>query len=154
MKKLLLSLVAFVATMGAFAQDEKYTGDWNSTFTPVSNAEELDGLHVAQAGDGSVYVSSTYDQTFTFAGKSVKNDDAMTSAVIVKYNDKGEEQWAVSLYGKALVTAMETDRNGVLYAGGLIEDEVICTAVDGSTTTFNGNGQRTGFLLKFSAAGQ
>jgi hypothetical protein len=149
MKKLLLSLVAFVATMGAFAQD-----GWEKSFTPVSDAKELSGVHVAQAGDGSVYASSTYNQAFTFAGKSVKNDDAMTSAVIVKYDKTGAEQWAVTVYGKAEVTAMISTADGTLYAAGTYKDNVTFTDAEGMGPVVAYSEDYTyGFVMKVDANG-
>ncbi len=62
MKKFLLMLVAFVATMSAFAQNDNdldIKKGWAAAFKPVAEADDLNGVHVAQAGDGSVYVSST-----------------------------------------------------------------------------------------------
>ncbi len=54
-------LVAFVATMSAFAQNDNdldIKKGWAAAFKPVAEADDLNGVHVAQAGDGSVYVSS------------------------------------------------------------------------------------------------
>ena len=73
MKKLLLMLVAFVATMSASAQafitgdDMKVENGWAATFTPVADDDEINAADVAQAADGSVYVASTFTKSFTFA---------------------------------------------------------------------------------------
>ena len=125
MKKVLLMLVAFVATMSMSAETIK-TGGWNATFTPVDadDTEDLDAPKTAVANDGSVFVASTYTKAFTFAGKALADPEDMMCACIVKYNNKGEEQWAVSFVGNATITAMTVDAEGNLYAAGTASDEV------------------------------
>lgn len=150
MKRMLLALTALCAVIAVKAEDVK-TGGWNAQFTPVAAEKDLSGVHVAQAGDGSVYVSSTYTQNFTFAGKTVENADEMKSAVVVKYDEKGAEQWALSLYGAAEVTAMTADADGTLYAAGTYSDEVEITAADGSKGSLAAGGMA--FILKVSAQG-
>ncbi len=147
MKKFLLSLAAFAATMGLSAQ----TGSWNATFSPVENAEDMGAVHVAQAGDGSVYASSIYSQAFTFGKTSVAAPEISGSSVIVKYNEKGEAQWAVSLHGAASVTALTADADGTLYAAGAYQDEVFIKDAKGSESTLAEGGM--GFILKVSADG-
>ena len=147
MKKFLLSLAAFAATMGLSAQ----TGSWNATFSPVENAEDMGAVHVAQAGDGSVYASSIYSQAFTFGKTSVAAPEISGSSVIVKYNEKGEAQWAVSLHGAASVTALTADADGTLYAAGAYQDEVFIKDAKGTESTLAEGGM--GFILKVSADG-
>jgi hypothetical protein len=48
---------------------------WISEFTPVSDAAELKGVHTTTTADGMVYVSSTYNQMFTFAGKEIADPE-------------------------------------------------------------------------------
>lgn len=134
MKKLLLMLVAVMATMTAFANAEDE--GWTKSFTPVADKSDLAGVHTAVAADGSVYVSSTYDQAFTFAEKSITDPDGLLSSCIVKYDAEGNEKWAVSLVGKCTINAMTVDADGTLYVAGKSEDvEVICTGTDGGTKT-------------------
>ena len=49
MKKFLLMLVAFVATMSAFAQNDNdldIKKGWAAAFKPVAEADDLNGVHV------------------------------------------------------------------------------------------------------------
>lgn len=147
MKKFLLSLVALMATMGAFAQD----GGWNKSFLPVAEDNTPTPV-VAQAGDGSVYVAVQRGIDFNFAGKLVAGPEIVGSGVIVKYDKTGAEQWAVTLDGAASVTAVTADADGTLYAAGVYSDEVIVTAADGSTAKLSG--EVSAFILKLSADGK
>ena len=53
MKKILLMLVALVATVTLSAKDGEEMEGWQKSFTPVANADDLAGIHTAVAGDGS-----------------------------------------------------------------------------------------------------
>ena len=116
MKKTLLMLVAFMATMTAFADEE----GWQRSFTPVADKADLAGIHTAVAGDGSVYASSTYDQTFSFGGITITDPEGLLSSCIVKYDKDGNEKWTISLLGKCTINAMTTDADGMLYVAGRI----------------------------------
>ena len=156
MKKVLLMLVAFVATMSMSAETIK-TGGWNAQFTPV-NLEDTDDLNdpkTAVANDGSVFVSCTYMKVFTFAGKPLADPEDMASSCVVKYNNKGEEQWAVSFVGNATITAMTADGDGALYVAGGFDEEVKYTGADGTTASINsGEGGLSAFLAKISKDGK
>lgn len=152
MKKLLLSLVAFVATMGAFAQDAPTM--FNKTFTPVTNADDLGGMSVASAPDGSVYASSTYTQAFQFAGKALTDSQEMVSACILKYDVQGNEQWSVTFVGSAIIYSMQVDADGTLYAAGSFMDEVEYTGADGVKATIKSADVYSAFIAKISADGK
>ena len=153
MKKILLMLVAFVATMSAFAQEE-VDGGWEKQFTPVEEADDFNAVRVAQAGDGSVYVASSYNQVLTFAGKALPDTEGMISSAIVKYNADGEEQWAVSMVGNVTVTAMAADKDGTLYATGSFLDEVDYTGTDAAKGTIKSFGSVSAFVAKVSKDGK
>ena len=153
MKKILLMMVAFVATMSAFAQEE-VDGGWEKQFTPVEEADDFNAVRVAQAGDGSVYVASSYNQVFTFAGKALPDTEGMISSAIVKYNADGEEQWAVSMVGNVTVTAMAADKDGTLYATGSFLDEVSYTGTDAASATIKSFGAVSAFVAKVSKDGK
>ena len=153
MKKILLMMVAFVATMSAFAQEE-VDGGWEKQFTPVEEADDFNAVRVAQAGDGSVYVASSYNQVFTFAGKALPDTEGMISSAIVKYNADGEEQWAVSMVGNVTVTAMAADKDGTLYATGSFLDEVDYTGTDATKATIKSLGAVSAFVAKVSKDGK
>ena len=99
MKKILLMLVALVATLTLSAKDGEEMEGWQKSFTPVANADDLAGIHTAVAGDGSVYASTTYSQTFTVGNITVADPDGLTSSCIVKFNNEGNALWAVTLFG-------------------------------------------------------
>lgn len=122
MKKLLLSLVALVAAVNLSAKDED-EGGWMKSFTPVADAADLKGVHVAQAGDGSVYVSSSQNAEFTFGNSTVSASD-LTGAIIVKYDKDGNEQWTTRMSGAATITTMNAAEDGTLYVAGTFTDEV------------------------------
>ncbi|MBQ8257774.1 MAG: hypothetical protein IJY98_07670, partial [Bacteroidaceae bacterium] len=105
MKKFLLILVAVVATMAAHAQ-EVFDQTWAASFEPVSDSLEIKGVNTAVALDGSVYVSSTYNKAFSFGSSEVADPEGLTSSAIVKYNGKGEEQWAATIFGAAEIYAL------------------------------------------------
>ena len=164
MKKILLMLVALVATVTISAKDGEEMEGWQKSFTPVANADDLAGIHTAVAGDGSVYASTTYSQTFSFAGKPVTDPEGLLSSCVVKYDKDGNEKWAVSLVGKCKIYAMTADTDGTLYVAGSSSDEkIVVTGVDGKTTeilnpTKEDWGEivvagQAAFLLKISVAG-
>lgn len=130
MKKTLLMLVAFMATMTAFASAEEE--GWQKSFTPVASADDLDGVHTAVASDGSVFASSTYNQTFTLGDVTVADPEGLTSSCILKFDKDGNAKWVVTLLGKCYVRAMVADTDGRLYVAAQSQDEkVICTGTDG-----------------------
>ena len=130
MKKTLLMLVAFMATMTAFASAEEE--GWQRSFAPVADKADLAGMCTAVAADGSVYASSTYDQAFLFGGVNVTNPEGLLSSIILKYDKDGNEKWSVSLVGKCYVRAMAADTDGTLYVAAQSQDEnVVCTGTDG-----------------------
>lgn len=150
MRKTLLTLVAFVATMAASAGNKA----WTASFEPVNDAKELKGVHTATAADGAVYVSSTYNQEFTFAGKSVTDPEGLTSSAIVKYGAEGKELWAVTMEGAAVVYALDTDADGTLYAAGNFNDVVTYTDATGATAEIASEGVFSAFVAKINAEGK
>ena len=150
MKKTLLTLVALVATLAASAQNQA----WTASFEPVNDAKELKGIHTATAADGSVYVSSTYNQDFTFAGKVMENPDEWTSANIVKYSAEGNELWAIIMEGAAVVYALDTDADGTLYAVGNFTDVVTYTDATGASSEITSDLVYSAFVAKISAEGE
>ena len=145
-------MAAFVVALTAFAENQ-FDEDWASSFTPVSDSLELKGVHTAAAADGYVYVSSTYNQMFTFAGKEIADPEGLTSAVIVKY-DNGEELWAVPFLGNAVIHALDTDAEGNLYAAGNFMEEVAYTGTDGVVAKINSANVYSAFIAKISSDGK
>ncbi len=157
MKKFLLMLVAFVATMSAFAQNDNdldIKKGWAAAFKPVAEADDLNGVHVAQAGDGSVYVSSKQNVSFNFAGKAVAQPEVAKSSVIVKYDKDGKEQWAITFDGDATVTAMVADEDGTLYAAGIFYDVVRYTSTDLQLSSIESPDAVSAFITKVNKDGQ
>ena len=153
MKKILLILAVFILALPSSAESI-FSGGWAASFEPVSDAAELKALRTASAADGSVYVSSTYNKAFTFAGKEVADPEGLTSACIAKYNGNGEEQWAVTMEGGALVYALDTDEDGTLYAAGNFMDVVKYTGTDGTTAEISSEGVYSFFMAKISKDGK
>jgi len=155
MKKTLLMLVAFMATMTASAEDQWKTG----TFTPVNDATKLSGMHTAVASNGDVYASSTYNQVFSFAGANITDPEGYTSACIVKYDKNANEKWAVALFGgSAKVTAMAVDADGTLYAAGTFEDtQLLCYGANNAEGVIVPGDElglfRTAFVVKITTEG-
>ena len=153
MKKILLMLVALVATVTISAKDGEEMEGWQKSFTPVANADDLAGIHTAVAGDGSVYASTTYNQTFSFAGKPVTDPEGLLSSCVVKYDAEGNEKWAVSLVGKCKINAMTVDTDGTLYVAGEYVDAVTLSGTSG-TKDLSGNPLKTSaFVAKVNADG-
>ncbi len=156
MKKVLLMLVACVATMSAFAQNDDVEIDngWATFFTPVGDADDLNAVHVAQSSDGSVYVSSTYDQPLTFAKKALADTDGMLSSAIFKYDKEGKELWSATLVGNITITALTVDEDGTLYAAGSFDDEVTYTGAEGGSATIKSEDALSAFVAKVSKDGK
>ena len=157
MKKILLMLVAFVATMSAFAQNDNdldIKKGWAAAFKPVAEADDLNGVHVAQAGDGSVYVSSKQNVSFNFAGKAVAQPEVAKSSVIVKYDKDGKEQWAITFDGDATVTAMTADEDGTLYATGIFFEDVRYVGTDDVLSSIESPDAVSAFVTKVNKDGQ
>lgn len=152
MKKILLVLVAVMATMTTFANAEDE--GWQKSFTPVVNAKDLAGVHTAVAADGSVYASSTYNQDFQFAEKTVAADpDGQTYSCIVKYDKDGKEQWAVTLAGMCTIDAMTVDADGTLYVTGEYSDAVTLSGTSGTKNLSADLFVTSAFVAKVNATG-
>ena len=129
MKKTLLMLVAFMATMTAFASAEEE--GWQKSFTPVASADDLDGVHTAVASDGSVFASSTYNQAFTRGDVTVADPEGLTSSCVLKFDKDGNAKWAVTFLGNSLIHAMTVGEDGMLYIAGTSQDvKVVVTGTD------------------------
>ncbi len=152
MRKFLLTFAAFVVAMTMSAQNS-YEEAWAASFEPVTSSSELSGVHTAVSADGSVYVSSTYDQAFVFGNSEVADPEGLTSAGIVKYAADGSESWAVTMFGDAVVTAMTADSDGTLYATGRFIDLVEYTGTNGETSTIFSDYKYSAFVAKISADG-
>ena len=154
MKKVLLFLVACVATMAMYAQDG-FDQTWAASFEPVSDSSEIKGVNTTVSADGSVYVSSSYNQAFSFGSSEVADPEGLTSSCIVKYNGQGDEQWAATIFGAAEIFALTTSADGTLYATGHYMDAVICIGTDGEETILDGNGSEYhAFVAKISTDGK
>ncbi len=148
MRKFLLTFAAFAVAFTAFAQTQF------GSFEPVSVPYELNNVKTTVAGDGSVYVSSTYDQAFAFAGGEVAAPN-FTSPCIVKYSATGAEQWAVTFSGIAEIFDIVADADGTLYAAGHFAAEVVCTGANGTETVISGDASTySALIVKISAAGE
>ena len=105
MKKLLLMLVALVATVTVSAQNQ---APWPKQYNVWEAANRPSGIHTAIAVDGSAYVSTEYDKVFQFAGKDVA-EPIGTSSCVMKFDKDGTELWSVALQGACTINAMAVD---------------------------------------------
>ncbi len=153
MKKILLSLVAVFVTITAFADDNMIT----KKFSPAA-ASDLGGVHTTVATDGSVYASSTINQSMTFAGSVIAPEGDLMSSCVVKYNISGDEKWAVLLYGSSTVRAMTTDADGNVYVAGTFLDtslDLIGTDGEANKKSATGDaGKISAFVAKIGADGK
>ena len=156
MKKVLLMMVAFMATMTAFAQEEPE--GWEKSFAPVTSEDKLAGVHTAVIFDGSVYASSTIDQQLQFGSSTIEPEGGLQSSCVVKYDKEGKELWAVLLYGSSTITAMTTDADGNVYVAGTFMDtalDLIGTDGDENKKTVEGNSAAySAFVAKIDADGK
>ena len=148
MRKFLLTFAAFVVAMAASAQTNF------GSYEPVTAFYELNNVKATTSADGSVYVTSTYDYDFTFAGAEVAAP-VFTSPCIVKYDATGAEQWVVTFAGAAEIFDITAEGDGTLYAAGHFGGEVVCTGANGAETTISGDETMySTFIAKISAAGE
>ena len=157
MKKILLSLVAVFATMSAFADADPWT---TTSFLPVGEASDLDGegIHTTVATDGSVYVSSTINQSLTIGSSTIEPEGGLKSSCIVKYDKSAAGQWAVLLFGSSTVRAMTTDADGNVYVAGTFQDtslDLIGTDGEANKKSATGDaGKISAFVAKIGADGK
>ncbi len=156
MKKLLLMwMVAMLAAVNLYAEEEGGMGKWQKSFQPVTNADDMGTVRVAQAPDGSVYVSSKWNAALQFAKKNVAKPEIESSSIILKYDADGEEQWAVTLEGNVLVKTMAVDADGTLYAAGEVVEVATFTGADGASKTATGDSFNIStFVVKISKDGK
>lgn len=116
-------MMATLAIFTAFAEEGEM-GKWKKSFTPVVNEDDMGGVCLAQAPDGSVYVASKQSKDFSFAGTTAQASEISGSSVIVKYDAEGTEVWSTPLLGNATVTYMKVDEDGALYVAGTFTGSV------------------------------
>ncbi len=157
MRKILLTAVIALTAFNMQAQTWNSPAAWSKTLAPVTEADQLAGTKVTIAADGSVITTGTFNQDVTFGNTKLENADQLTSAYIAKYNADGTEAWAVSMFGAAVVTAVDTDAEGNIFVAGNLADAVEFSSVDGNGQTVNGmageTALATGFFAKYDKNG-
>ncbi len=157
MRKILLTAVIALTALNMQAQTWNSPATWSKTLAPVTAADQLDGTKVTIAADGSVIATGTFNQDVTFGSTKLENADQLTSAYIAKYNADGTEAWAVSLFGAAVVKAVDTDAEGNVFVAGNLADAVEFSSVDGNGQTVNGMAGETalvtGYIAKYDKSG-
>ena len=116
MRRFLLAAALFTAT-ALQAQTWTAPATWAKSLTPVDNANQLADTHTAVAADGAVFTTGTYNQNITFGGKTITNDDKITSAYVAKYNADGSEAWLAGMLGLSYIRTLDTDAEGNVYIG-------------------------------------
>ena len=84
---------------------------------------------VKTAADGSVYIASVFNETFTF-GSSTLTTDIENSGLIAKFNADETKAWAVGFIGSCTFTSIDTDAEGNIYGVAKIMDEVKFAGTD------------------------
>ena len=113
MKKILLVMLAIIATMGASA------GEWSKNFYPTADRDENGSVRTAVAPDGSVYVSSaTWWGIEGIINIDTPLNEDYSSTVVVKYDKDGTVLWGAIFNGHNSIEAMTTDTDGNLYVAG------------------------------------
>lgn len=164
MKKTLLTAAMTVIAATSFAQTSPLgTAAWEKSVNPVSEADQLGGVHSAVAADGSVYTTGTYNQGFTFGSSTLTNENQITSAYIAKYDAEGNQLWAQGFTGSSIIRTVTTDADGNVYVAGNLAGEVTIPSVAGEENkTLTGMDQwgdyitdrTTGFVVKYDKDGK
>ena len=137
MRKLLLAAALFTAT-ALQAQTWTAPATWTKSLTPVDNANQLGDTHTTVAADGAVFTTGTYNQNITFGGKTITNDDKITSAYVAKYNADGSEAWLAATLGLSYIRTLDTDAEGNVYIAGVLADQVTFYSADNNNQVVNG----------------
>ena len=148
---------ASVVVASGIAQSEPETDssyNWYNEFSPVNDAAELGNVRTATAADGSVYVSSTYNQAFNFATSSIADPEGLTSAFIAKYEVNGQEAWGITMFGNATISALDADADGTLYVAGQFMDVVEYTGTNGVKGEISSPSSISAFIAKVSKDGK
>ena len=156
MKKLLLSIGLFCATLTASAQAFG-TASWDKSIDAFARQDQVSySTPVAVSSNGSTYIAGRFTESFVF-GTSILSPKA-TSAYVGKLDENGNEQWAVALVGSAEVKSLAADGDGNVYVVGNFTSTVDVN--DGSGTkkvTLEGKSDDTTnssfFMLKISSDG-
>lgn len=156
MKKLLLSIGLFCATLTASAQAFG-TASWDKSIDAFARQDQVSySTPVAVSSNGSTYIAGRFTSDFVF-GTSILSPKA-TSAYVGKLDENGNEQWAVALVGSAEVKSLAADGDGNVYVVGNFTSTVDVN--DGSGTkqvTLEGKTDDTTnssfFMLKISSDG-
>lgn len=155
MKKLLLSLSAFVACMSMSAAVPTLTAQYSGSFNATQESPSYSNPSAYDA-DGNLYISGAFNDTFD------SHEAVGTSAYLVKYDKTNTKSWSVALTGAATINSVTTDASGDIYIAGTFADEVEFGSTDGHTQTKTGlvmNGEPTtkknaSFLAKYNPAGE
>ena len=137
MKKTLLTVFSFALCALSFAQPAS-EASFSAKIAAVDALSEVNRtapVAICKKSD-AVYATGRFNQMLSF-GESFLEPIA-TSAYFAKYDKDGAAQWAVSLAGAAVITAIDTDSEGNVFIAGQIADQVVFGSNDGNTTTLAG----------------
>ncbi len=121
---------------GQTIQEDLWSNAQTSNWTFVAGKSELVSTPTAVTADGDSYFAGTFNQSFSFAG-----EDFMpfgTNAYIKKFDKSGNEVWAVTLEGAAVITQMETAENGNVFIAGTLADIVVVNSTNGTIKEITG----------------
>lgn len=158
MKKLLLSMLAACAVVGASAAVTDLKGVWNVSQECAADTM-LWNAPVAVDAAGNLYGAGAFNKEFAPAGTTLT--PVGTSAFIGKWDVNGGIKWAVAITGAATITAIDVDAAGNVYVAGVYADEITFGTTSGDPIVKDGqmvDGAPTielnsSFIAKYDADG-
>jgi len=125
------------------------TAQWARTVSGASSSSSFNALAVDP--NGGVYAAGKQSGNGSF-GSGVSLSDSVSGAILVKYNNKGDAQWAQkSSTGTSEFKAVSVDAssNNVYAVGSTYPD----TVTFGANKTAQGNSSFNVLLVKFNSSG-
>lgn len=159
MKKLLLSMLAACAVVGASAAVTDLKAVWNVSQECAPQDTMLWNAPVAVDAAGNLYGTGAFNKEFAPAGTTLT--PVGTSAFIGKWDVNGGVKWAVAITGAASITAVDVDAAGNVYVAGVYADEITFGTTSGDPIVKEGQlvaGEPTmeknsSFIAKYDANG-
>lgn len=149
MKTEILLLFTLFQT-AVFGQSLKDVKTWGGTSTEFINCVETDDF-------GNVYIAGNFDGTFEFGSSKITSKNG-ADAFIARLNDDFSVVWKVHLSNAdtVLVNALDFDKNGNIYVGGVYQKEFDANHTKGKATLKNTNNNSVfdGFAIKLDSLGK
>ena len=106
---------------------------------------------ITETADGGYIIGGIFDSTTTDLGNGVTlSNNGETDGMIIKYNAKGETEWAKAIGGDSydsIYSVQPTTEGGYIVVG-----EFYSSRIDlGNGVTLNNNGKHDGMIIKYSS---